>query len=120
MDNQKIYNPKIDSKYHLFCSDNDGPCFYAFSIDDKCLQNGGFCDEIYKCNYDSFESDYELNKGIKKFKIEELEEYEAKLVWNIVKEKNRLLFNFFLKKDKEKIHQFHQNYHMQSNSQLKN
>ena len=80
LDNQKIYNPKIDSKYHLFCSDNDGPCFYAFCIDDECLQNGGFCDEIYKCNYNSFESDYELNKGIKNFKIEELEIYEVKLV----------------------------------------
>ena len=80
LDNQKIYNPKIDSKYHLFCSDNDGPCFYAFCIDDECLQNGGFCDEIYKCNYISFESDYELNKGIKNFKIEELEIYEVKLV----------------------------------------
>lgn len=77
---QKIYNPKIESKYHLYCSDNDGPCFYAFSVDNYCLQNGGFCDEIYKCNYDSFESEYELNNGIKHFKIEELEVYQIKLI----------------------------------------
>ena len=77
---QKIYNPKPDSKYHLFCSDNDGPCFYAFSVDNLCLENGGFCDEIYKCNFDSFETEYELNNGTKSFKIEELEVYEVKLV----------------------------------------
>ena len=73
---QKIYNPKIDSKYHLYCSDNDGPCFYAFSVNNIFLQNGGFCDEIYKCNFDSFESEYELNDGIKQFQIEELEVFE--------------------------------------------
>ena len=78
-DKQKIYNPKPESKYHLFCSDNDGPCFYAFSVDDLCLHNGGFCDEIYKCNYDSFETEYELNNGAKPFKIDELEIYEVKL-----------------------------------------
>lgn len=80
LDNQKIYNPKFESKYHLFCSDNDGPCFYAFSVNDLCLQNGGFCDEIYKCSYNSFESDYEINKGIKNFKIGQLEIYEVKFV----------------------------------------
>ena len=78
--NQKIYNPKADSKYHLYCSDNDGPCFYAFSVDNSCLENGGFCDEIYKCNYDSFENEFELNNGIKQFKINELEIYEVKFV----------------------------------------
>ena len=77
---QKIYNPKQESKYHLYCSDNDGPCFYAFSVDNLCLQNGGFCDEIYKCSYDSFENEYELNNGTKHFKIDELEVYEVKLV----------------------------------------
>ncbi len=77
---QKIYNSKMDAKYHLYCSENDGPCFYAFSIDNLCLQNGGYCDEIYKCNYDSFESEYELNNGIKQFKIDELEIYEIKLI----------------------------------------
>ena len=79
-ENKKIYNPKLDSKYHLFCSDNDGPCFYAFSVDNLCLQNGGFCDEIYKCNYDSFETEYELNNGSKQFKIDELEVYEVKFI----------------------------------------
>jgi len=79
-DKQKIYNAKPESKYHLFCSDNDGPCFYAFSVNNYCLQNGGFCDEIYKCSYDSFENDYELNNGIKSFKIEELEIYEVKYI----------------------------------------
>ena len=45
LNKQKIYNPKIDSKYHLYCSEYDGPCFYAFSIENLCLQNGGYCDE---------------------------------------------------------------------------
>ena len=79
-ENKKIYNPKLDSKYHLFCSDNDVPFFYAFSVDNLCLQNGGFCDEIYKCNYDSFETEYELNNGSKQFKIDELEVYEVKFI----------------------------------------
>ena len=77
---QKIYNPKPEAKYHLFCSEKDGPCFYAFSVENDCLKNGGFCDEIYKCNYDSFENDYELNNGSKFFKIEELEIYKVNFI----------------------------------------
>jgi hypothetical protein len=80
IDTQRIYNPKLESKYHLFCSDSDGPCFYAFSINNNYFDNGGYCDEIYKCNYDSFEEEYELNKGVKYFTIEELEIYEVKYV----------------------------------------
>ena len=78
LNKKKIFNPKPDSKYHLFCSDKDGPCFYAFSVDDLFLQKGGSCDEIYKCSYDSFENDYELNNGVKEFKIIDLEAYEIK------------------------------------------
>ena len=78
--NSRIYDPKKDSKYHLFCSDNEGPCFYAFSIDNQCLENGGFCDEINKCSYDSFEYDFELNNGEKQFKVKELEVYEVKFI----------------------------------------
>lgn len=77
---QKIYNSKKDDKkcqrYHLFCSDDDGPCFYAFSIDNLFLKNGGYCDEIEKCNYDSFENEYEINNGEKNFLIKELEVYK--------------------------------------------
>ena len=79
INNQKIYNPKLDDnqkRYHLFCSDKDGPCFYAFSVENSCLQNGGICDEINKCNYDSFAIDFEINKGKKKFEIDELEIYK--------------------------------------------
>ena len=74
---KKIFNPKRESNYHLFCSDRDGPCFYAFSIENESLKNGGFCDEISKCNYDSFENDYELNNGVKKFLIDELEVFKV-------------------------------------------
>ena len=74
---KKIFNPKRESNYHLFCSDRDGPCFYAFSIENESLKNGGFCDEIYKCNYDSFENEYELNNGVKKFSIDELEVFKV-------------------------------------------
>ena len=80
---QKIYKAKTDNsdsiKYHLYCSDTDGPCFYAFSIENLCIKNGGYCDEICKCNYDSFESEYELNGGIKTFKVKQLEIYEILL-----------------------------------------
>lgn len=72
---QKIYNPKFE-KFHLFCSDNDGPCFYSFSIENTCLEKGGSCDEINKCNYENFEKDYEINDGNKYFKIKELEIYK--------------------------------------------
>ena len=77
---QKIYDPKPEAKYHLFCSEKDGPCFYGFSVENDCLKNGGFCDEIYKCSYDSFENDYELNNGSKYFKIDELEIYQVKFI----------------------------------------
>ena len=81
---QKIYNPKLDDsknqKYHLYCSDNEGPCFYAFSVENFSLKNGGICDEIKKCNYDSFEIDYEINNGNKNFKIKDLEIY--KIIFN--------------------------------------
>ena len=80
LNKKKIYNSKPDSKFHLYCSENDGPCFYAFSVENFCLQNGGFCDEVYKCNFDSFENDFELNDGVKKFNISELEVYEVKYV----------------------------------------
>ena len=77
---QKIYNPKIDDlerqRYHLFCSDNDGPCFYAFSINNLFFKNGGYCDEIEKCNYNFFENEYEINNGEKKFQVKQLEIYE--------------------------------------------
>jgi len=80
LNQKKIYNPSLDDsikiKYHLFCSENDGPCFYAFSIENNCLKNGGFCDEISKCNYDTFKTEYELNNGIKNFKVRQLEIYE--------------------------------------------
>ena len=75
IDKQKIYNPKKE-KYHLYCSENEGPCFYAFSIENNFLKEGGFCDTIDKCNYDSFVEDYELNDGKPKFKIEHLEIYQ--------------------------------------------
>jgi hypothetical protein len=80
LNKKKIYNSNPDSKFHLYCSENDGPCFYAFSVENFCLQNGGFCDEVYKCNFDSFENDFELNDGVKKFNISELEVYEVKYV----------------------------------------
>ena len=85
--NKKIYNPKHDDvnnkRYHLFCSKKDGPCFYAFSIENLCLENGGICDEIIKCNYDSFENDYEINNGNREFKIKELEMYKIIFYENI-------------------------------------
>jgi hypothetical protein len=80
LNKKKIYNSKPESKFHLYCSENDGPCFYAFSVENFCLKNGGFCDEVYKCNFDSFENDFELNDGVKKFNISELEVYEVKYV----------------------------------------
>ena len=78
---KKIYNPILDNnpqchRYHLYCSENDGPCFYAFSIENCYFKNGGYCDEITKCNYDSFESDYEINNGQKKIIVKQLEVYE--------------------------------------------
>ena len=77
---QKIYNSKKDDekyqRYHLFCSDTDGPCFYAFSIDNLFLKNGGYCDEIEKCNYEFFEKEYEINNEEKYFNIKELEVYK--------------------------------------------
>ena len=75
INNQKLYTPKFE-KYHLFCSDNDGPCFYSFSIENSCLEKGGSCDEINKCNYEKFEKDYEINDGKKYFKVKELEIYK--------------------------------------------
>lgn len=78
VDKQKIYNPILgEKKYHLYCSDNDGPCFYAFSIENFCLERGGTINEINKCNFESFEKEYEINDGIKNFTIKELEIYKV-------------------------------------------
>ena len=78
VDKQKIYNPIIGkNKYHLYCSDNDGPCFYAFTIENFCLERGGAINEINKCNFESFEKEYEINDGIKNFTIKELEIYKV-------------------------------------------
>jgi hypothetical protein len=76
LNKKKIYSAKKDKKFHLYCSEFDGPCFYAFSIEDFCLKNGGFCDEVQKCNFDSFQSDYEINNGNKKFVVDQLEVFE--------------------------------------------
>ena len=76
LNKKKIYCAEKDKKFHLYCSEFDGPCFYAFSIEDSCLKNGGFCDEVQKCNYDSFQSDYEINNGNKKFVVDQLEVFE--------------------------------------------
>ena len=76
LNKKKIYNAEKDKKFHLYCSEFDGPCFYAFSIEDSCIKNGGFCDEVRKCNFDSFQSDYEINNGIKKFVVDQLEVFE--------------------------------------------
>ena len=61
---QKIYSPILDDlnnqRYHVFCSDTDGPCFYAFSIENFCLERGGTINEINKCNFESFEKEYEI------------------------------------------------------------
>ena len=77
---QKIYSPLLDDlnnqRYHVFCSDTDGPCFYAFSIENSCLKNGGACDEIKKCNFEKFEEEYEINEGKKDFQIKELEIFQ--------------------------------------------
>jgi len=73
---KKIYNAEKDKNFHLYCSEFDGPCFYAFSIEDSCLKNGGYCDKVQKCNYDSFQNDYELNNGYKKFVVSQLEVFE--------------------------------------------
>ena len=76
----KIYNPILEDsenqRYHLFCSETDGPCFYAFSIENLCLKNGGTCDEIKKCNFEKFEEEYEINDGKKDFRIKELEIFQ--------------------------------------------
>lgn len=76
LNKKKIYNAEKDKNFHLYCSEFDGPCFYAFSIEDSCLKNGGYCDEVQKCNYDSFQNDYELNNGYKKFVVSQLEVFE--------------------------------------------
>lgn len=76
LNKKKIYNSEKDKNFHLYCSEFDGPCFYAFSIEDSCLKNGGYCDEVQKCNYDSFQNDYELNNGYKKFVVSQLEVFE--------------------------------------------
>ena len=78
LDKQKIYNPILgEQKFHLYCSENEGPCFYAFSIENFCLEKGGYIDEIKKCNFESFEEEYEINDGNKNFKIIELEVYKV-------------------------------------------
>ena len=78
LDNKKVFNI-IPGEYAIYCYDNTGPCFSKtslyipnsfFSKPGKTSKAGGPF---------QFKKDYELNRGVEKFLVDELEIFQVKL-----------------------------------------
>ena len=78
LDNKKVFNI-IPGEYAIYCYDNTGPCFSKtslyipnsfFSKPGKTSKAGGPF---------QFKKDYELNRGVEKFLVEELEIFQVKI-----------------------------------------
>ena len=78
LDNKKVFNI-IPGEYAIYCYDNTGPCFSKtslyipnsfFSKPGKTSKAGGPF---------QFKKDYELNRGVEQFLVDELEIFQVKL-----------------------------------------
>ena len=75
---RKYNNKKTD--YSIKCYKGYGPCFGCalFWIYDNCLSKGGFMNDGLNQNYDNQMEENEINFGNGKFKVTDVEVYEAK------------------------------------------
>ena len=79
---QKIYNNEKPNEFAIWCNKNFGPTFKnnLFQIFDHSLKKGGYCNLRKNSNFGGQMFDYEISGGEPKFKIEELEVFEVKLL----------------------------------------
>ena len=79
---QKIYNNEKPNEFAIWCNRNFGPTFKnnLFQIFDHSLKKGGYCNPRKNSNFGGQMFDYEISGGESKFKIEELEVFEVKLL----------------------------------------
>ena len=78
LDNKKVFNI-IPGQYAIYCYDNTGPCFSKGSL----YVPNNFFTKYGKTRIAGgpfqFKKDYELNNGIEKFLIKELEIFQVKI-----------------------------------------
>ena len=79
---QKIYNNEKPKEFAIWCNRNYGPTFKnnLFQIFDQSLKKGGYCNLRKNSNFGGQTFDYEISGGEHKFKIEELEVFEVRLL----------------------------------------
>ena len=79
---QKIYNNEKPNEFAIWCNRNFGPTFKnnLFQIFDHSLKKGGYCNLRKNSNFGGQLFDYEISGGEPKFKIDELEVSEVKLL----------------------------------------
>ena len=79
---QKIYNNEKPNEFAIWCNRNFGPTFKnnLFQIFDHSLKKGGYCNLRKNSNFGGQLFDYEISGGEPKFKIDELEVFEVKLL----------------------------------------
>lgn len=74
----KVYYHNNSKENAIFCSKSYGPTFSEniFAVYDKMLTKGGFCSKKDKSCFVGQNKDYEISGKNKKFKINEVENYE--------------------------------------------
>ena len=73
----KIYDVKKD-KRAIYCNKNYGPSFgsITLAVNNNYFINGGWCCSSCLSNFENYDIDYEINKGVSEFKIQEMEIYQ--------------------------------------------
>lgn len=84
LNNNKAYDIK-NNVNAIFCNPNFGPCFCGNNnatllINDNSDIKGGSCCKAIDSNYNGYLYDYEINNGIKDFKIIELEVFKVTII----------------------------------------
>ena len=82
VNNQKIYNNEKPNEFAIWCNKNFGPTFKnnLFQIFDSCMKKGGYCSIRNNSHFGGQMTDYEISGGESKFKVDELEVFEVKLI----------------------------------------
>ena len=79
---QKIYNNEKPKEFAIWCNINFGPTFKnnLFQIFDSCLRKGGYCNLRRNSYFGGQTTDYEISGGEPRFKVDDLEVFEVKLL----------------------------------------
>jgi len=82
VNNQKIYNNEKPNEFAIWCNRNFGPTFKnnLFQIFDSCLRKGGYCNLRRNSHFGGQMFDYEISGGESRFKVDDLEVFEVKLL----------------------------------------